>query len=737
MLALLLLSATGLMAADAPQPSAKRVVILKFDGLPGWYVENALVERDPVTGKSKAPWIEHVFARDGVRLTNFYTRGISLSVPAWQILDTGHHTQIHGNAEYDRYTSRVFDYLNFFPFYVDYSRGKMADMPSVEVLDEAGIPMLLDRFAFHQRYQSFQLNQRGLRLRTLPKIITSRFASSKAKRLMDEWQAGFSFGQGVYEAMEQELIEKLQDPEVRYLDFFSGEFDHQAHLTNDAFSHAAVFEKADRLIGRIFGAIEKSPLAADTILAVVSDHGMNSVPGIYSQGYSLVNFFTSAEGGGHHVVTNRHILQEYKLMGLDPFVNRVVSSSDSSPFLSGQHRKYPTVLLDLDGNERASVHLRNNHLNRLHMVLLRLSRDPKRFAPLALSIIDSQRTRWTAALAELQTEIARLSKLIAANPAPTRLRSKEYTAAELKAGVFLEAKRQATRHADWVDTKTRYASYAESLGKLLRLNATQLETGAIPIEQLIPPGAMGEPNDASDLQAYAVELLPDGTFRTIDYLQALTGLTTRNTPQKEVSARPIDFIAVRESNNSQNVLLYAGKGLRARVTSMPDGRTQYQPLDGWKPGLPLRMMEDPALAVPNEAWLAEPHTDREWLQALHKTKYSNGLIGITEQFEAPLTKQRSLVQADMLILANDHWNFNVRSFNPGGNHGSFLRISTHSTLLLWGGANTKMPKGIVVEEPYDSLSFVPTILELLGMSDAKLPGVPIKLRPPVTAPADR
>jgi hypothetical protein len=43
----------------------------------------------------------------------------------------------------------------------------------------------------------------------------------------------------------------------------------------------------------------------------------------------------------------------------------------------------------------------------------------------------------------------------------------------------------------------------------------------------------------------------------------------------------------------------------------------------------------------------------------------------------------------------------------------------------------------VVEEPYDSLSFVPTILELLGMSDAKLPGVPIKLRPPVTAPADR
>ena len=38
-----------------------------------------------------------------------------------------------------------------------------------------------------------------------------------------------------------------------------------------------------------------------------------------------------------------------------------------------------------------------------------------------------------------------------------------------------------------------------------------------------------------------------------------------------------------------------------------------------------------------------------------------------------------------MVVASDHWNFDVRGFNPGGNHGSFLRISTHSTLMFAGG----------------------------------------------------
>ena len=78
------------------------------------------------------------------------------------------------------------------------------------------------------------------------------------------------------------------------------------------------------------------------------------------------------------------------------------------------------------------------------------------------------------------------------------------------------------------------------------------------------------------------------------------------------------------------------------------------------------------------------------------------------------------------MLANDHWNFNVRGFNPGGNHGSFFRISTHSVLLFAGGKDTGIPAGLRIETPYDSLSFVPTILTLMGRPEPDLPGPVIR-----------
>ena len=39
-----------------------------------------------------------------------------------------------------------------------------------------------------------------------------------------------------------------------------------------------------------------------------------------------------------------------------------------SYYLKGQSTSYPTVLLDFDGNERASIHLRDNDLNLLHIL---------------------------------------------------------------------------------------------------------------------------------------------------------------------------------------------------------------------------------------------------------------------------------------------------------------------------------------------------------------------------------
>jgi hypothetical protein len=43
-------------------------------------------------------------------------------------------------------------------------------------------------------------------------------------------------------------------------------------------------------------------------------------------------------------------------------------------------------------------------------------------------------------------------------------------------------------------------------------------------------------------------------------------------------------------------------------------------------------------------------------------------------------------------------------------------------LLIAGGKDTGLPKGLRIETPYDSLSFVPTILSLMGKAEAALPG---------------
>jgi hypothetical protein len=151
-----------------------------------------------------------------------------------------------------------------------------------------------------------------------------------------------------------------------------------------------------------------------------------------------------------------------------------------------------------------------------------------------------------------------------------------------------------------------------------------------------------------------------------------------------------------------------------------------------------------------EQWLDGWHTDLEWLRASHLTQYSNAVVSLHEQLaHHPIEaldadepgisedeklirrlrwRQRMLVENDLLVLANNHWNFDVRGFNPGGNHGSFFRVSTHATLMFAGGAKTGLPQGLVVTEPYDSLSFMPTVLALTGqLHDGQRP-VPVLWR---------
>jgi hypothetical protein len=50
-------------------------------------------------------------------------------------------------------------------------------MQAVELLDRAGIPVLSDDFNYSQKFQSFQLFQRGVRWSSLEHVLENRFSS--------------------------------------------------------------------------------------------------------------------------------------------------------------------------------------------------------------------------------------------------------------------------------------------------------------------------------------------------------------------------------------------------------------------------------------------------------------------------------------------------------------------------------------------------------------------------------
>lgn len=768
----------------------RRLVVVKIDGLPYEQVERFVRERDPRTGKSQLPWFDQIFFHDGTRLTNFYVRGMSLSAPSWSMLDTGQHLHIKGNVEYDRDILHTYDYLNFIPFYFKQTTRGNVDMPGTEVLDSIGVRLMMDAYDNYERLPGGQLYERGSQLALLERAGRSHFLKNPIQLAGEFIFTGFEVRNIIYDQIVREMIEKLDDPRVRYMDMWTGSFDHVAHHNNDRESHLAALREIDVLLGTLWTAIQKSPMGSETALIVVSDHGFNSDERVISQGFNLVKLLGSADGGGHHVITKRRLLMDYSLKGINPFVPPITTPASQSYYLKGQSVGYPTALLDFDGNERAGLHLRNSDLNLLHILLQQLQR--KDLSPqLRIAATDafftalaSDRARWQGEVDQLAEELVVLRRANEKLLALCQSQPKKFTPADREMGRDDNARRVCIRSVQGVELESRYAGYVAMMRNLFSLRREGFAPGTLKIAELIPEKAMGPRNSIHDLQDYIAGLGRDGlvlkkdgaldlgrSFLRLNYFDLICEQKVRNNVQPGVSNHPVDFIATRIPREAiapalppdlqpddDAVWLYGGPDRQALVLARAETegklRLRYLPIAhltqdeqgvikfdriSWQAGLPLRILEDARLdvAVENRAfWLSEWHTDVEWLHALHKTQYSNGLVGLHEQFmqfPAPGTdvnasglaaddrlmhgfrrRQRGLVETDLLIVANNHWNFDVRGFNPGGNHGSFFRISTHSTLMFAGGDRTGIPRGLAVTEPYDSLSVVPTLLALTG-----------------------
>jgi hypothetical protein len=749
------------------QTTARRVVILKIDGLNADLLYRNMREIDPSTGKPRLPWFAHIFGDKGTVFENFYTRGISLSAPSWSMLDTGRHTIIRGNVEYDRFTGEVYDYLNFFPFYLDYARGREVDTPGVVVLDAAGIPLLNDTLGYPREYEGFQLFQRGVRWPALEHALGRRLSKTDLIGVLEHADPP-SLEEALDDQTESELNRALQQPGILYLDFFTGRLDHEAHATNDPDALYDVLRQLDTLVGRIWTAIQNTPLAEQTVFAVVSDHGMNNVPGIISQTFSLPDLFNSPTGGAHHVLTDRYQLSDYKLRGLNPLVHQVITPSASSFYLEGQASRYPTAWLDIDGNERAAVQLRNSDLNKIHILLIELAKpdlqpEVRRAATAyLLEIIDSHRAAWAKTANELDEEMGALKQAIEGRKQEiTAEQPKKWTPEPIAAGEKQAGRRLADELQAWEREYTSYCAYESHLRGLLALNPDPERPLRENIQSLVAGLSLGDRNSIRDLQHYVAGPAPDGliidaagrldperSFRYVDNFGLLASQRVRNNPQPALSSKPIDFIAAAlpDIDSRHAYWLYGDQTHQLLILTDAEGNIAVRPIahlhqdpegdvnwsaQSWAPGFPLHLFEDTELQLPPDtsraAWLSAWHTEREWMRAVDLCEYSNAVIGITEEL-SPVAdnvagppgistillrferRRRELVQADFHVFAADHWNFNVRFPNPGGNHGSFLRISTHSVWMIEGaGIPTR-----VVDEPCDSLNFASTILSLTG-----------------------
>jgi hypothetical protein len=205
----------------------------------------------------------------------------------------------------------------------------------------------------------------------------------------------------------------------------------------------------------------------------------------------------------------------------------VFTASQASPYGSATGKSYPTALLDLDGNERAAIYLRNSELNKIHLLLVQLQR--RDMAPELRRAVERACHQAIERYATRSLSRIRRMKLAldAAQPAAQKLEPKG------QAGLDgLQTRRNKARAASW---STDERAYREAIAALERLASYRPGRPAVSSE-LAPKHMIGEPNTIHQLQNYVVSLAPGGlhidangdldesrSFRRVDYFDLLTG----------------------------------------------------------------------------------------------------------------------------------------------------------------------------------------------------------------------
>lgn len=626
------------------------------------------------------PNFRRYFYEQGARADSMFSATSTLSTVAWSVIETGQPSIVKRHMSFNRNNGYLRSHLDGLRDTLEVIARHSRKTSALWELDQVGVSLLSDAFNPLRRYETPQIYYRLPPRDYLLGWAQAYFTNGKK----DPWGIlrshlkrrveGMDYPEFSQEFLADHLAEKILEP-----DFTGGErfdyltvfftMDHQQHVdpTPENLVHRLV--RLDHRLGRIFRGVERSQRHDQTLVVLLSDHGAEYEPGAVNLAFPITRAFRTRYFGGHTVATvmaedSAHALTT-PIPGIDfPRVYESPFSSYGKAAESGGKDNYVTAFIDNFGNARAEVHLRNNDLNRLHLLLLARQRKPD----------ENQRSRWRERLSgALQDACPWLGPEV-----------ENYRAYHQAARAWVpELKKRIDTY--WRDIATRLEQEggrdAQQLRALSRLEdlcrasdpVAWLREHNPTVEELIPKKYLGPRNSLHQLTHYTigldaelnwVETTVDARGRPVsmNYISLLSDFEVPNPPRSQ-EANPVDLIASslpteplraalvergwlqsgRELSGVVWIVSTAHHNLRrggqALLLETPDGQLRYLPIgsleqadDGQfllRPHSdldPLGLLYDLEFRSPSGEpaflWLERFHSREEWLRATNRTRYS-------------------------------------------------------------------------------------------------------------------
>ncbi len=695
----------GGLAQPGSEPGGRpRLIQIKVDGLSPFLLE-ALIDPDnpeklarlpdpegfrraitlfrQQTGQEDlVPNIRRYFYQQGVRAERMLSATVTLSAIAWGVIDTGQPSVVKRHMAFSRQTGYLRSHLDVFRDTLQFVLRNSGKTNALWVLDQAGVSLFADAFNPLRRYELPQIFYRVTPRDYLTGLATNYIFAGQSPRHplkvlqahlarrakgMDYVDFGFDFATDL-------VAKKILEPDLvageRY-DYVGTFFtlDHQQHVDPNPENLVRRMVQLDQRIGRILRAVERSQRRDTTLVVLVSDHGSEYLPGAINLAWPITRVFRTRRFGGHTVATlmaedaGRALTNPFP--GIDfPRVYESPYSPYGAAAEAEGHSNYVTAVIDNFGNARAEIHLRNNDLNRLHLLLQARHREfdeegRARLRQLLRETLASVR-EW------LEPELA--DYLAYYRGVRGWLPELEQRSDPYWRDAAIRLRKENQRDAAQLRVLRRLAEFCQADHPLLWLEEHQPK-----IPQLIPRKYFGPRNSLYQLTHYTVGLDENlhwvettldrqGRPRPMNYLEILSTYEAPNPPLSRES-NPTDLIVrslgveplraalvergwLEPTVRLRRVVWVVStarhnlrRGDQALVLQATDGRVRYLPIRNLEETAdgrfrfqahneldPLGLLYDPKFDSPTGEpaflWLARFHTRQEWLQAAYDTRYT-------------------------------------------------------------------------------------------------------------------